>query len=169
MATSKSEVPSFEVIADRFKNSCKRLEGQVEPCGDWPRLLLFGNQDGCNLELLDEYLTGDPRSDNHMLTNGLIPQLARRVNANIAGVAFPGWFADPRANQDWRKGGNPFGHPPRRECLNVVLVEANRAAAWMAIVKRHPRQSPKLSKWIGPGETGGPLVEALRRGVRAKT
>jgi hypothetical protein len=168
MATSKNEVPSFEVVAARLKSSCKGLAGLVEPCGDWPRLLFLGKQAGWNLELLDEYLTGDTQTDQNLVRNGLIPQLARSFGAEIAGLLISGWFVDPTDDPDFRHGDNVVGHPLRRECVSLLLVEANRAAAWVAEVERRPRQSPKLREWKGPGETGGAMVDVLRRGVSAK-
>jgi hypothetical protein len=168
MATSKNDVPAFEALAERLKNSCKRFAEQVEPCGDWPRLLFLGGQAGWNLELLDEYLTEDSQQNEHLLRNGLLPQLARRVNAKVAGLVLPGWFVDPSDDPDWlRYEGNIVGHPLRRECVQLILVEANRAEAWVAEVERRPRQSPRLKEWVGPGETGGVLVDGLRRGVSA--
>ena len=112
-------------------------------------------------------MTGNSKADQNRLQNGLIPQLARRVNAQVAGLVLPGWFLDPIDDPDYLRHGSVAEHPFRRECINLVVVEANRAASWLAEVKRRPRQSPTLGAWIGPGETGGPMVEALRRGVRA--
>lgn len=168
MATSKKEALEFEVIADQLRRNCSRLAGKVEPCGDWPRLLFAANADGWNLELLDEYLTGDPENDSNLLRNGLIPQLVRRVNGQVAGLVLPGWFVDPRDDPDWRHTSSVVQHPLRRECINLLLVDGTRAAAWVAEVERRPRKSPKLGKWIGPGETGGALVDALKRGVATK-
>lgn len=169
MATSKREVPPFEVVADRLRRGCESLNGEIEPCGDWPRMLFLAHQAGWNLEPLDEYLTGDPESDENLLGNGLIPQLARRVNAQIAGLILPAWFVDPTDDPDYlRHGGSVVGHPLRRECVNLLLVEAHRAATWVAEVERRPRQSPRLKEWVGPLVAGGLLVDALRRGVRAK-
>ena len=169
MATNKNEVPPFEVIADCLKRSCNSLEGKIEPCGDWPRMLFLANQAGCTAEPLDDYLTGDSQADENLLRNGLLPQLARRVNAQIAGLLLPGWFVDPADDPDYlRHGGSVVGHPLRRECVNLLLVEAHRAAAWLAEVERRPRQSPRLKEWVGPCETGGVLVDGLRRGVSAE-
>jgi hypothetical protein len=169
MATNKNEVPPFEIVADCLKRSCDFLAARIEPCSDWPRMLILANQAGCTVEPLDDYLTGDSERDQDLLRNGLLPQLARRVNARIAGLLLPAWFIDPADDPDHlHHGGSVIQHPLRRECINLLLVEANRAEAWMAEVERHPRQSPTLGAWIGPCETGGAMVDALQRGVRAK-
>ena len=60
-------------------------------------------------------------------------------------------------------------HPLRRECLNLLVVDSSRAQAWLAEIKRQANRPPQLGDWQGPGETGGPFIEAMRFAVGAQS